>query len=56
MSTADMSKHDDEQLEEGIEKAERNEPRLEAEGKDEAEEALEQQREAMEDELERRQP
>ena len=54
MATADMEKHTDEQLREGIAKAERNEPRLEAEGKTEAEQALEQQREAMADELERR--
>ena len=54
MGTADMHKHTEEELREGIAKADSNEQRLEAEGKHDAEQALQEQREAMADELERR--
>ena len=52
--TADMDKHTEEELVEGIQKAEANEPRLREEGKDEALEAQQQQRREMEEELQKR--
>ncbi len=52
--TADMSKHTDEQLREGIERAEEQEPRVAVESSDEAHEAQQVQKQEMEQELERR--
>ncbi len=52
----DYSKHSDEQLREGIERAEEQDPRIDAESSDEALEAERNQREEMAEELEHREP
>lgn len=49
--TADYTKHTDEQLREGIERADENARRIAAEGSDDQLEANREQRDAMEDEL-----
>jgi hypothetical protein len=52
--TADMSKHSEDQLRSGIERSLEQEQRIAAEESPEALEAARRQREAMEQELERR--
>jgi hypothetical protein len=52
--SADYSKHTDEELREGVAKATEQEPRIAAEDSDEALEAAREQREAMSEELTRR--
>jgi hypothetical protein len=52
----DYSKHTDEQLRAGIERAEEQDPRIDAESSDDALEAERAQREEMAEELERREP
>lgn len=51
---ADYSKHSDDELREGIERAEEQEPRIAEESSEEALEAEREQRAAMEDELRKR--
>lgn len=51
---ADYDKHTDEELREGIRKAEQQEPRIAEEDSEQALEAEREQRKAMHDELERR--
>ncbi len=50
----DYGKHTDEELREGVEQAERNDPRIAEDSSDEALEAEREQREAMADELQSR--
>ncbi len=50
----DMSKHTDEELREGIARADEQAPRVEAEDSDAAREAQERKREQMQKELDRR--
>ena len=52
--TADMDKHSDEELAEGLEKVAEQRPRLEQEGTEEQLRAQEVQKRAMEEELEQR--
>jgi hypothetical protein len=52
----DYSKHTDEQLREGIERAEEQDPRIATESSDEALEAERRQHDEMTEELERREP